>query len=85
MHPTKPSASGIFIDTSSMWKRANFAGNVTATVLASRPACDAPPATDVRDRLPGLNFLPSRDDFFSRAIPRPLEVGVSGSRQCAST
>ena len=79
MFPTKPSSSGIFIGTSSMWRPANFAGNVTARVRACRPACDAPPATGVRDRLPELNFLPSRDDFFNRAIPKLLEVDISGT------
>lgn len=78
MFSTRPSASRIFIDTLSMWKPANFAGNVTATGRARRPACDAPLATDVRDRLPGSNFLPSQGDFFSRAIPRLLKVGRVG-------
>jgi hypothetical protein len=74
MFSTKPSASGIFIDTSSTWKLVSSAGNVTAMVLASRLARDAPHAVDVKDRSRGSSSPPTRNAFFNRAVPKRLEV-----------
>jgi hypothetical protein len=74
MFPTKPSASGIFIDTSSMWKRVSFAGNVTAMVSAFRLARDAPHAVDIKDRSRGSSSPPTRNVFFNLAVPKRLEV-----------
>jgi hypothetical protein len=75
MFPMKPSASGIFIDTSSMWKPVSFAGNVTAMVLACRLARDAPHAVDVRDRSRGSSSPPTRNVFSNGAVPKRLELG----------
>jgi len=74
MFPTKPSASVIFIDTSSMWKPLSFAGNVTAMVSASRLARDAPHAVDVRDLSRGSSSPPTRSVFSNRAILKRREV-----------
>jgi hypothetical protein len=75
MFPTKPSASGIFTDTSSMRKPVSFAGNVTAMVLSPRLAGDAPHAVDARDRSRGSSSPPIRNVFFNRAVPKRLELG----------